>query len=132
VHAIKAEDVPRLEMLVQSNTLAVLESGETELLDQQLGSLPGDETQKNIWVMIARAWTRVFSGQIDAVEYAIHEAEMIISHSKRDQIELDKASGHIAAIRSYVADLKGDPARLKTYALEALAKLPDEAGYCLP
>ena len=124
LHAIKAKDIKRLEALVQANTIAILESGETSILDQQLSSLALNIDQQYIWVVIALAWSRVFSGQISAAEKMVDEAVKLISQSKQDQVQLEKAAGHVASIQSYMADLQGTPASVKNFALEALSKLP--------
>jgi LuxR family maltose regulon positive regulatory protein len=122
-HAVKAGDIKQLEHLVQANTFAMLEVGESATLNRWLNALPQEIVQNNLWLAVAKGWTVLFAGKLEAAETALQHAEALISGSKLDDAERNSAQGQIAAVRSYIADLKGEPALVEEYAREALAKL---------
>ncbi|MFN2236477.1 MAG: LuxR C-terminal-related transcriptional regulator [Anaerolineales bacterium] len=125
-HAIKAEDIKLVEKFVRENTLGMLEIGETKTVDRWLCTLPQDTVQKSLWLTIARGWTLVFSGKIDAAEAALQNLETQIFKDDVDPDQLKRASGQIAALRAYVADLRGDPSLVESCAIEALEKLSED------
>lgn len=125
-HAIQADDIQQLEEIIQGNMLAILEVGEPALLEKQLRSFQSTLEQPNFWICIARAWTLVFSADTKEAQDAVNEAKRLISVSKRDSHQIDKAAGHIGAIRSYIADLSGNTVRSREYAEEALNLLPPD------
>jgi LuxR family maltose regulon positive regulatory protein len=63
---------------------------------------------------------------VDSVEEMLNNAETVLSSERRDPVKLDKIEGHIATIRAYIADLRGDPEDCKAYAYQALEKLTEE------
>jgi len=124
-HAIKADNIERVEKLIQDNMLAVLEVGESALLEQQLRVFRAETAKPNLWVCIAHAWSSVYSGQLDTAEEALQDAEKILTASMHQGSQLHKANGHVSTIRAYIADLQGDPKRCEEYARKALTELPD-------
>ncbi|MCP4535338.1 MAG: response regulator transcription factor, partial [Delftia sp.] len=86
------------------------------------------------WLCVAHAWALAYSGQLDAVEPLLQDAE-------RGMDSLDKASteapvlskakvqhtaGHIATIRSYVVELDGNYPASAKFARQALELLPED------
>jgi LuxR family maltose regulon positive regulatory protein len=125
-HAIKAGDIKLVEKFVQENTLAMLEIGETKTVDRWLSTLPQGTVQKSLWLTVARGWALMFSANIDAAEEALQNIETLIIVDHIDPDQLERASGQIAALRAYIADLRGNPSLAESYAVEALEKLSED------
>ena len=127
-HAIKARDIHQVEHLIQKNMLFLLETGESHLFENQLSSFYASFDKPNLWVCIERAWSSVFSGQIDLTEDALKEAEALVSEpgTGEDPAQLNKAIGHIFTIRGYIASLTGETAEEKNFSLKALELLSQD------
>jgi len=128
IHAIKAKDIHQVERLIQENMLSLLETGESRLFENQLSYFYTSFAEPNLWVCIARAWSSVFSGQIDSTEDALKEAEILVSLAGKGEnpAQLTKALGHISTIRAYIASLTGKISEEKKYAQKALDLLPED------
>jgi LuxR family maltose regulon positive regulatory protein len=125
MHTIRAGDIRRLENLVQANTLAMLELGESAQVDRWLRSLPRDTVENNLWLAVAKGWVTIFSGKFDGVERALQNADRQVPQSSTEEEQTTRARGQIAVMRSYLADLQGEPELVESYAREALDKLPE-------
>jgi len=123
VHAIKAKDIARVERFVQANTLGMLEIGETAMVNKWLDSLPDQVIQKSLWLTVARGWSLMLSGNIEAAEVSLQHLETLCTESQYDKEQIKRARGQIAALRGYIADLKGNPLDSESYAHEALENL---------
>ncbi len=123
LHAVKAADIPRLENLVRANTLGMLEIGESVTVDRWLSALPEDTVRNSLWLSVARGWTLMMTGKIEAAEEAVKNLGAFVSDPKTDPDQMKRALGQIAALQAYIADLMGDPAKVEAYARDALEKL---------
>ncbi|HET7087964.1 MAG TPA: LuxR C-terminal-related transcriptional regulator [Anaerolineae bacterium] len=121
-HALDAGDVERVARLVEVNTLAILERGELAALAQQLNRLPHTIVRTRPWLCISRAWVCAYTGQLDAVEPLLRDAEQAIGFDA--DREKRRMAGHVAAIRAYVAWIQGEASRAAELARQALDHLP--------
>jgi LuxR family maltose regulon positive regulatory protein len=126
VHAIKAGDIERVENLFEANTLGMLEAGETATIDRWIRSLPDGVAEQRVWLSIAHAWSLVYSGNVEAVDPVLGDAEKVLSSWGENETETKKAYGHIATIRAYTADLQGKPDLVEKNARISLGFLPKD------
>ena len=90
-----------------------------------LDALPKELVRFRPWLYIAHAWALVYAGQLAAVEPMLQDAEKALA-GLEDHGEIRHIAGHIAAIRAYAADLRGELSHAAELAREALERLPDE------
>jgi LuxR family maltose regulon positive regulatory protein len=126
IHSIEAGDIERVEEFVKVNTFGMLEVGESATVSGWLNSLPQETVQKSLWLTVARGWTLMMTGNIKAGEAALRNLEDMVADPKFDDDQIRNALGQIAALKSYIADLRGDPLQVEIYAKEALDKLSQE------
>jgi LuxR family maltose regulon positive regulatory protein len=140
-HALEAEDFEQVAHLVQGNALAMLDDGELGTLVGRLDALPGEFVRSQSWLSLAKAWSRVYIGPLDAVEPLLCAAEKALAEggqrpegvaAARGDVSQRKAkseqiAAQITAIRTVVASMSGDHALALELAPQALERLPDDA-----
>jgi LuxR family maltose regulon positive regulatory protein len=114
-YALAAGDIPLIERLVAENALAVIYHGELATVVRWLDALSDDVMRARPRLCVTYAWALAYAGQLDKVEPLLHDAEKALTEPE----------GHIAAIRAYVAALKGDIIHAAELAREALDRLPE-------
>jgi LuxR family maltose regulon positive regulatory protein len=122
-HALAAEDVDRAADLVEGNVLVMLNHGELTTLAKWLDRLPEEAVRARPWLRVAHAWVLVCTGQLDDVDILVESVE-------RDLGDLEEGTshitGHLDAIRTYQAALKGNLLHTIEWAGWALKALPEE------
>jgi LuxR family maltose regulon positive regulatory protein len=140
-HALEAEDFEQVAHLVQGNALAMLDDGGLGTLVRRLDALPNELVRSQPWLCLAKAWSRVYTGPLDAVEPLLCAAEQALAEGKqrpegvaagRGDVGQGKSRNEqivarITAIRTVVASMSGDHARAMELAIEALERLPEDA-----
>lgn len=117
-----AGDLGALNVLAEQDALALLESSRlSEALDW-LESLPEEAILRHPWLLVARGWAMVYSGEL-------RELELVLYDAANQAVEADtparrRLTGHIAAIRAYAISLSGDIASALVFARAALRLLP--------
>jgi len=124
-HALEAGDVRRVAHLVSQNALALIYHGQLLGLARLLSTAHREMPSARPWLRVAYAWAMAYAGRLDDIEPALKEAEDT-SASIPDADEVRHVTGHVAAIRAYSADLKGELSRSVTFARQALEYLPQE------
>lgn len=137
-HALAAGDLERVARLVEGNALAMMDHGELTTLVKWLDALPGELVRSRPWLCVFYAWTLVYTGQLDAVEVRLQDAERSLDDldgraeiptltqvnaspgKARQDIE-----GHIAAIRAYVAASREEISQAIEFAHQAIRLLPE-------
>jgi LuxR family maltose regulon positive regulatory protein len=134
-HALAAGDVERVARMAKQNALATMDQGELTTLVGLLDALPDEVVSSRPWLCIAHAWALVFAGLLDAVELRLKSAQTTLDafgEARRAERPVLSAAegrhiaGHIAAIRAYVATLRGDLSCAAELTHEALEQLPEE------
>ena len=128
-HALTAGDIERVARLVEGNALAMMDRGELTTLVGWLDALPDEVVCSRPWLCVAHAWVLAYAGQADAVEPLLRDAEKALDgfdQAAKADVEGQRIAGHIAAIRTYVAGLRGDMSRSAELAREALERLSEE------
>jgi LuxR family maltose regulon positive regulatory protein len=131
-HALMTGDVEWIERLVAGNALAVIYHGELATVASWFDTLPTEVMRSRPRLCVARAWALAYSGQLDAIEALLRDAERALAGSDAraatpvlSMAEEQHVAGHIAAIRAYVAGLRGDVSRAAALARGALERLPE-------
>ena len=124
-HALAAGDVERVARLIAGNAFTMIYHGQLTTLMGWLDALPKELVRFRPWLYIAHAWALVYAGQLAAVEPMLQDAEKALA-GLEDHGEIRHIAGHIAAIRAYAADLRGELSHAAELAREALERLPDE------
>jgi len=126
-HAFAAGDVERVARLVEGNALAMMDRGELTTLVAWLNALPEEMIRSRPWFCVARAWALIYTGQVDALDPLLLDAEKALLEVPANQAGLDEhVAGHIISIRAYTLILKGNMSRAAKLAREALERLPEQ------
>jgi LuxR family maltose regulon positive regulatory protein len=130
-HALAAGNVERVARLVGESALAMMEFSQLMSLEKWLDGLPDGVVRSQPWLCVAHAWMLAFTGQPHAVEPLLQDAEETAAErDERSQErmvgedEWQRMSGHIAAIRAYVAGVTGNAREAVEYARQARKRLP--------
>ena len=124
-HALAIRDLDRTAHLIADNALAMIYHGELATVDRWLKALPEEAVHSRPWLCVAYAWTRVYAGQLDAIEPLLQSAESSLNNLKERDV-MQYITGHIAAIRASVAGLKGESSSAVELARLALEDLSDQ------
>ncbi|MFQ5857463.1 MAG: LuxR C-terminal-related transcriptional regulator [Anaerolineae bacterium] len=122
-YALDTGDVELVARLVGTNALAMMEHGELTTLERWLDALPDQVVRSQPWLSVAHAWMLAFTGQLDAVEPLLRDAEEA-AVSWQQPAEEQHIRGHFAAVRACVAVVTGDKLQTAELAREALELLP--------
>lgn len=122
-HAMSAQDFERAASMVDRNIADMFLRSEVPVLLSWIERLPEQLVRSRPWIDVYRANTLALTGQLDGVDRLLESAEARVDPTDPRRAEL---LGHIAAVRAYAANLRGDAAR--TVEMAALAKrhLPEE------
>ena len=121
-HALEAGDVEGVARLARRNAFAVMDYDELSAIARWLDSLPEAYLLTRPWLGIASAWVQFHMGRLDDVQAQLHDIEA--RHRGADNAQ--DLAGHIAAIRCYVAAIKGEMSQAKEAADQALTLLPEQ------
>jgi LuxR family maltose regulon positive regulatory protein len=113
-HALAAGDLERAACLVEWVAWWVLARGEMTTLLGWLDTLPGELVRSRPQLGILRVWALAFTGQFD-------DAESGLSNVGGQGVQ-----GEAAAVRAYIASVRGDVPRTIKLAHQALEQLPEE------
>ena len=122
--AVAAGDVDQVAHLAEENVIAMMDHGELSKLVSWMNAVPVEVRRVRPWLCVAHAWVSVYTGQMMAVEPCLQEAERVLRDSAVDHDGDARLAGHIAAIRSYVALLRGNDTAVEL-ACDALLNLRD-------
>ena len=126
-HAFAAGDVERVARMVEGNAFAMMDHGELTTLVAWLNALPEEMIRSRPWLCVARAWALIYTGQVDALDPLLLDAEEALLEVPANQAGLDEhVAGHIISIRAYTLILKGNMSRAAKLAREALERLPEQ------
>lgn len=121
-HAILAGDQARAAQLVAQNGCSLLMTGEGFTLLRWVESV-APYTHTHPWLSILKAWGLALTGYVDQVEPALNTAEGLFSPLETT-VESRIMSGSIAAVRAYLANLRGEAQLAADHAQRALEYLP--------
>ncbi len=122
-HALLAGDIARVGHLVTGNALAIMGHGELTALVRWLETLPDNLMRSHPWLAVSHAWVLAYAGQLGAVEARLAEVRSA-PEGTQDPAEAEHIDGHIAAIRAYLAGLRGNMTQATDLCRRALVRLP--------
>ena len=120
-HALAAGDEERAADLVAEVGLGLLVRGELTTILGWLAALSDNAMRARPWLCVYHAWALGLSGQAEAAEARLQDAEAASAG-----VPPGERGGHIAAIRAYVAAHAADLPRAVELARKALDLLPAE------
>ena len=124
-HLLEAGEFERAADFISKNALTFVYHGNLGTLARWLEVLPKDVKESQPWLSITHAWALSFAGQLDPVASLLQEAEGSLA-SITDEIEVQRLSGIIDALRAYLIAIRGSMPLAADFAREALKVLPDE------
>ena len=124
-HALAAGDIDRVHQAVAGNALAMVEN--TELLDvlRHFKELPGDQVSSNPWLCLAYAWAKAYAEPSSGMEELLQQAEQSLARVEKDS-EKKHLTSHLAAIRAYLAWMRGEAELALEFVQHAMENLPEE------
>jgi LuxR family transcriptional regulator, maltose regulon positive regulatory protein len=123
IHAMAAQDFERAASMIDENVVSMLSHSEAPVLLGWIEKLPEPIVRGRPWLDIYRAYTLALSGRPDEAEPLLEDVEKRI---EPDMPQAAEYMGTIAAIRSYTANLWGEPDRVIELADLAEKQLPEE------
>jgi LuxR family transcriptional regulator, maltose regulon positive regulatory protein len=133
-HALAAGDAPLVARLIGPLARIMILRGEAATLMGWMSALPDEVVRARPRLGIDYAWALMRTGQLLVCEQRLQTLETVLA----DHPDQRSLFGEMKVIRSVIGVLRGDMARTRALALEALADLPDErtslrssAYYCL-
>ena len=127
-HALASNEIQRIVQLTEEMAVDKMESGELKALMAWLDRLPESTFRHHPWLLVARTWALFNTGKYEKVETNLAEIEKILANEIISKELTTRIQGHIAAIRTYLAELREDAASTMRQAEDALALLPDKDG----
>ena len=120
-HALQAGDHDRAAKIVEENAWPMVLHGELGTLKKWIQALPGDSVSARPWLRIYYAWA-LFFAESEAAEAQLKAVE------QRQGVPTEM-QGHVAAIRAWIAYMRGDPDRAAVFSRQALELCPQmDAG----
>jgi LuxR family maltose regulon positive regulatory protein len=110
-HSLAAQDFERAASIIDENIMGLVDvsfRSRGPLLLDWIAKLPDEVKRDRPWLNVYRANLLALSLQLDQVEPILDDVEIRIAESSYRSPEL---LGHIAAVRAYVANLRGDTGR---------------------
>jgi LuxR family maltose regulon positive regulatory protein len=122
-HALAAKDFERVARLIERNSLAMVTRGELSTLLHWIGALPEELAQSRPWLCIHQAWPLALAGKADGAEPFLQQVErqVTLDGPRPEDKEL---LGNVAAMRAFLAVMRGDMPRAIERAHEADELLP--------
>ena len=124
-HLLEAGEFERAADFISKNALTFVYHGNLGTLTRWLDVLPKDAKESQPWLSIAHAWALSFAGQLEPVASILQDAEGTLT-SITDEIEVQRLSGILDALRAYLIAIRGSMPLAAEFAREALKVLADE------
>ena len=125
-HALAAEDFERAARLVEQTRGAMITRDELNTLLGWLQGLPDELVRSRPPLCLAYAWVLILTGQVDAVEVRLRDAEVALGAGGAEPVERARVLGEVAAARAEVARMRGELPRAIELSHQALEILPED------
>jgi LuxR family maltose regulon positive regulatory protein len=123
-HALQAGDHERAAETVEENARSMVLHGELGTLMKWIQALPATSVSARPWLRIYYAWA-LFFAESEAAEAQLQAVEQQLQAGDALQAALPgEMQGHIAAIRAWIAYLRGDQDRAAVFSRQALEFCP--------
>jgi LuxR family transcriptional regulator, maltose regulon positive regulatory protein len=123
-HALAAGDTAQVNQILAGNVLAMVE--DVELFDvlRHFQELPGQQISANPWLCVAYAWAKAYADPAAGMDHLLQQAEQCV-HVVAEESEREHLASHLAAIRAYLAWMKGEAEQALAFAGRALENCPE-------
>ncbi len=125
-HILSAQDFERAASMIDENIMGLVDvsfRNKTTLLLKWIEKLPEEIRHNRPWLDVYRANLLALSLQLDEVEPLLNEAEKQVDPNSPRAADV---LGHVAAVRAYTANLRGDTANAIAMADLVKKYLPGE------
>ncbi len=123
VYTMAAQDYEQAASLIEANLVSMFSRSEVPVLLRWIEKLPASLIRRHPWIDVYRANTLALAGQLDGVDTLLDRVEKRLAPSDPQNSEL---LGHIAAVRAYAANLRGDAKRTIEMATLTRTYLPEK------
>ncbi len=117
-HALQAGDHERAAEIVEEHAWSMVQRAELAILREWIEALPGTLVSARPWLRIYYAWALFFS-ESEAAEAQLKAVEQQSQTSDGTTLPAEM-QGHIAAVRAWIAYMRGDPDRASVFSHQAL------------
>ncbi len=100
--------------------------GARNTVQSWLDTITEEYLDSNPQLCIASAWVRLLSGDLEAVEPKLIDAERLLADQGQDAGDVQAMRREMDAIRAYYARNQGDLSRTIELSLKALEQLPED------
>lgn len=125
-HALAANETQQIVHLTEELAVYKMDAGELRVLMSWLEHQPASLFLEHPWLLVARTWVYFNTGDYPAVESGLSEIEDILFNHSYSADLMVRIMGHLATIRSYMAELRDEPETAIQHAEAALMFLPEE------
>jgi len=127
-HTIAADDVDRATRLIEEHYRPALRRGEVSAVLGWLESIPDDRVHSDPSLSVGYAWALFLSGQMDAIEARLRDAETILAErgTSGNNAQAAELWGEIATLRSFLFRVQGEPVRGIELAQQVLEQVPKD------
>ena len=122
-HALAAQDFERAASMIEERFTSMFSRSEVPVLLGWIEQLPEPLVESRPWIDVYRANTLALTGRLDEVNTLLDGVEQRMRPGSSGAPVL---LGHIAAIRAYAANLRGDATRAIQMATLSHRSLPEE------
>ncbi len=124
-HALAAGDIDRVQQSAASDAMAMVENTELSDVLKRFEELPDHHLSPDPWVTIAYAWAKAYADPSIGMNDLILQVEQLLVDMEEDS-EKQHLTSHLAAIRAYLAWMKGEVESALEFVQRGLEKLPEE------
>jgi LuxR family maltose regulon positive regulatory protein len=121
-HALLGGHHERAAQIVEENAWSMVRYAELDTLRKWIEALPGDAVSARPWLRIYYAWALMFR-ESEAAEAQLAAVESQLQTGDPTALTAEM-QGHIAAVRAWIAYLRGDSDRAAVFSRQALAVCP--------
>jgi LuxR family maltose regulon positive regulatory protein len=124
-HALDAGDMVRVNEFVSGNALALVEQAELFDVLRHFEEMPEQSFLSKPWLCVAYAWVKAYADPSVEMDRVLQQTEQCLA-GVENALERQHLTSHLAAIRSYIAWVKGEADKALEFAHSALENLPEE------
>jgi LuxR family maltose regulon positive regulatory protein len=128
-HTLAAGDFDRAADLIESVGSEMMGQGRLATLRGWVERLPEPIIRAHPRISVGQAWYFNLTGQIEAIEPCLLDAERALQDGASDQLTVAEMRGAIALLRAFVAGYQNNLPRAVELLQEALSHLPEDQMY---
>lgn len=126
-HTLAAGDQNFAIQLIEDNGCQLMMRGEGFTLLNWIEAVEA-HSEDRPWLTILKAWAFALNGYLDRVESALLPVDRFVS-SSTPNLKMKIMLGSMAAVRAYLANMRGDTGQAAAFAQQALGYLPNRVPF---